>query len=184
MYLAGYIVAGFLVAAAYAWRWLRGERSRYVRTALVIPLTIAALAAPVQVVVGDWIARRVAEDQPLKLAAFEGLGETTAGAPVHVGGWYHDGKVRWGVEIPKLLSLLAHHDPDATVHGLERRARGRPPSRQRRAGRLPAHGRDRVRAPGARPLAPDLGGGVGGGCRPRPGSSARSSPPRRSRWWR
>ena len=117
MYLAGYIVAGFLVAAAYAWRWLRGERTRYVRTALVIPLTIAALAAPVQVVVGDWVARRVAEDQPLKLAALEGL--ATAGASLHVGGWYQDGKVRWGVEIPRLLSLLARHDPDATLRGLE-----------------------------------------------------------------
>ncbi|MGH2980104.1 MAG: cytochrome ubiquinol oxidase subunit I, partial [Solirubrobacterales bacterium] len=51
MYLAGYLVAGLLVAGAYAWRWLNGDRSRYVRTALVIPLTIAALAAPVQVVV-------------------------------------------------------------------------------------------------------------------------------------
>ena len=84
MYIAGYIVAGLLVAGAYAWRWLRGERSRYVRTALVIPLTIAALAAPAQVVVGDWIARRVAEDQPLKLAAFEGLGETTDGRSSHI----------------------------------------------------------------------------------------------------
>jgi cytochrome bd ubiquinol oxidase subunit I len=119
MYIAGYIVAGLLVAGAYAWRWLRGERSRYVRTALVIPLTIAALAAPAQVVVGDWIARRVAEDQPLKLAAFEGLGETTDGAPLHLGGWYDDGEVRWGIEIPRLLSLLARHDSEATVQGLE-----------------------------------------------------------------
>jgi cytochrome d ubiquinol oxidase subunit I len=119
MYLAGYIVTGLLVAGAYAWRWLRGERSRYVRTALVIPLTIGALAAPVQVVAGDWIARRVAEDQPLKLAAFEGLGKTTAEAPVHIGGWYDDGDVRWGIKIPGLLSVLAHHDPDATLQGLE-----------------------------------------------------------------
>jgi cytochrome d ubiquinol oxidase subunit I len=119
MYLAGYIVAGLLVAAAYAWRWLHGEGTRYVRTALVIPLTIAALAAPVQVVVGDWIARRAAEDQPLKLAAFEGLGETTEGAPVHLGGWYDDGEVRWGIKVPRLLSLLARHDPDATLQGLE-----------------------------------------------------------------
>jgi cytochrome d ubiquinol oxidase subunit I len=119
MYVAAYIVAGLLLAGVYAWSWLRGERTRYVRTALVIPLTIAALAAPVQVVVGDWIARRVADDQPVKLAAFEGLGKTTKGAAVHVGGWYDDGEVRWGMEIPKLLSLLAHHDPNATVSGLE-----------------------------------------------------------------
>jgi cytochrome bd ubiquinol oxidase subunit I len=119
MYVAGYIVAGLLVAAAYAWRWLRGERSRFVRTALVIPLTVAALAAPTQVVIGDWIARRVAEDQPLKLAALEGLGETTDGAPVHLGGWYEDGEVGRGIEIPRLLSILARHDPDATLQGLE-----------------------------------------------------------------
>src|SRR5215213_5885822 len=50
MYVAGYLVAGFLVAAAYAVRRLRGDRSRYVRTALIIPLTVAAIAAPVQIV--------------------------------------------------------------------------------------------------------------------------------------
>src|SRR3954466_15058803 len=49
MYLAGYIVAGFLVAGAYAIGRLRGRWGRYERTALVIPLTVAALASPAQV---------------------------------------------------------------------------------------------------------------------------------------
>jgi cytochrome d ubiquinol oxidase subunit I len=120
MYLAGLIVAGFLVAAAYAWGWLKGRRGRYERIALAVPLTVAALAAPVQVVAGDWIARRVAYDQPTKLAALEGLGTTTRGAPIHVLGWYDDGEVRYGIEIPKLLSLLAEHDPNATIRGLDR----------------------------------------------------------------
>jgi cytochrome bd ubiquinol oxidase subunit I len=119
MYLAAFIVAGFLVAAAYAWGWLRGRRGRYERIALAVPLTIAALAAPVQVVVGDWIARRVGDDQPTKLAAFEGLGPTTKGAPIHVLGWYHHGEVRYGIEVPRLLSLLAKHDPNATIRGLD-----------------------------------------------------------------
>ena len=123
MYLAGYIVVGFLVAAAYAWRWLRGSRTRYVRTALVVSLTVAALSAPVQIVVGDWAARRVAEDQPTKLAAFEGLGETRRGAPIHVLGWYDDGEVRYGIEIPRLLSLLADHDPNAAIQRPRRGAR-------------------------------------------------------------
>ena len=128
MYLAGYIVAGFLVASAYAWGWLRGRRGRYERIALAVPLTIAALAAPVQLVVGDWISRRITEDQPTKLAALEGLERTTKGAGVHVLGWYDDGEVRYGIEIPKLLSLLAKHDPDATVEGLEETPpRDRPP---------------------------------------------------------
>src|ERR687887_962124 len=43
MYFAGYIVAGFAVAAVYAWGWLRGRRGHYERIALAVPLTIAAL---------------------------------------------------------------------------------------------------------------------------------------------
>src|SRR6266513_3090193 len=54
MYLAGYIVTGFLLAAAYAAARLRGRWGRYERTALAIPLAVAALCAPVQVLVGDW----------------------------------------------------------------------------------------------------------------------------------
>jgi cytochrome d ubiquinol oxidase subunit I len=119
MYLAGYIVTGFLVAAAYAFCRLRGRWGRYERTALAIPLTIAALASPVQVLVGDWAARSVADSQPTKLAALEGLGHTEKGAPVHILGWYTDDEVKYGIAIPKMLSLLAFHDPNATVQGLD-----------------------------------------------------------------
>jgi cytochrome bd ubiquinol oxidase subunit I len=119
MYLAGYLVTGFIVAGVYARSWLRGRRDRYTRVALVVPLTIAALAAPVQVVVGDWAARTVTDKQPTKLAAFEGLQHTTDGAPFTIGGVYRDGEVKGGIEIPKLLSLLAHHDANATVQGLD-----------------------------------------------------------------
>lgn len=121
MYLAGYMVAGFVVAAVYAVAWLRGGRSRYVRAGLIIPLSVAALAAPVQVVVGDWAGRTVAEYQPTKLATFEGLGHTTKGAPFHFGGWYDKstGDVKYGIQIPDLLSILAYHDPNATVQGLD-----------------------------------------------------------------
>ena len=88
MYLAGYIVTGFVVAGAYAVARLRGRWGRYERTALVVPLTIAALVSPVQLLVGDWAARDVADVQPTKLAALEGLGRTEKGAPIHVLGWY------------------------------------------------------------------------------------------------
>jgi cytochrome d ubiquinol oxidase subunit I len=119
MYLAGYIVTGFVVAGAYAVARLRGRWSRYERTALVVPLTIAALASPVQLLVGDWAARDVAESQPTKLAALEGLGRTEKGAPIHILGWYHDGEVKFGIGIPKMLSVLAFHDPNARVKGLD-----------------------------------------------------------------
>ena len=119
MYLAGYIVTGFVVAGAYAVARLRGRWSRYERTALVVPLTIAALASPVQLLVGDWAARDVAESQPAKLAALEGLGRTERGAPIHILGWYRDGEVKFGIGIPKMLSVLAFHDPNARVQGLD-----------------------------------------------------------------
>ena len=128
MYIAGYIVAGFVTAAAYAVGRLRGHWGPYERAALAIPLTIAAIAAPVQVLVGDWAARDVAERQPTKLAALEGVGRTERGAPEHLGGWYTDGEVKYGIRIPKLLSLLSYHDPNATVRGLDAvRPADRPP---------------------------------------------------------
>jgi len=119
MYIAGYIVSGFVLAGAYAVGRLRGRWGRYERTALAIPLTVAALAAPVQVLVGDWAARDVARAQPVKLAAIEGLAQTTSGAPEHLLGWYENGRIRFGLEIPHALSLLAFHSWNAKVQGLD-----------------------------------------------------------------
>jgi cytochrome d ubiquinol oxidase subunit I len=128
MYIAAYIVTGFLVAGVYAFGRLRGRWGRYERTALAIPLTVAALAAPVQVLVGDWNGREIAHSQPTKLAALEGLGKTTRGASLHVLGWYTDDQVKYGIAVPKLLSTLAFHDPNATVQGLDAApAKDRPP---------------------------------------------------------
>jgi len=119
MYVAAFMVAGFVTASAYAWALLRGRDSRYNRLALIVPLTVAALASPVQIVVGDWVGRDVARSQPVKLAALEGLPKTERGAPVHLLGWYDGTTVRYGIEIPKLLSLLAYHDPNHEVQGLD-----------------------------------------------------------------
>jgi cytochrome bd ubiquinol oxidase subunit I len=118
MYMAGYMVAGFLVAAVYARAWLRGDRNRYNRAALIIPLTFATLVTPVQLIVGDWAARTVTKDQPVKLAAFEGLPKTERSAPFHIGGIYEDGEVKYGIAIPDLLSILADHNPNGEVGGL------------------------------------------------------------------
>ena len=119
MYVAGFIVTGFLVAGAYAVYALRGRWGRYERTAFTVPMTAAAVASPVQLLIGDWAAREVAKDQPVKLAAMEGLGQTTKGAALHILGWYQNGEVVWGLGIPRLLSLLAFHDINATVRGLD-----------------------------------------------------------------
>lgn len=121
MYVAGYIVVGFVVASIYAVAMMRGDRSKYVRAGLIIPLTVAALFAPIQLFIGDWAGREVAKQQPLKLAAFEGLGQTEEGAPFTIGGLYDDdtSEINGGIPIPDMLSLLAYHDPNATVVGLD-----------------------------------------------------------------
>jgi cytochrome d ubiquinol oxidase subunit I len=119
MYLAGFIVSSALVAGVYAVAWLRGRQDRYHRAGLIVPVAVLALAAPAQVVIGDWAGRDVAREQPTKLASFEGLDETTKGADLTIGGIYYDGSVHGGITIPDGLSLLAFHDPDATVQGLD-----------------------------------------------------------------
>jgi cytochrome bd ubiquinol oxidase subunit I len=119
MYIAGYIVSGFILAGCYAFSRLRGRWGRYERTAMAIPLTIAALAAPVQILVGDWAARDVAKTQPIKLAAIEGLTKTTRGAAEHVLGVYTGNQLKYAIAIPHLLSLLSFHSWNATVQGLD-----------------------------------------------------------------
>jgi cytochrome d ubiquinol oxidase subunit I len=119
MYVAAFLVTGFVVAAVYAVARMRERDTAYDRLALAVPVTVASVAAPVQVLVGDWAGRAVARYQPVKLAALEGLGHTVAGAPVHVLGWYRDREVVGGLELPRMLSLLAVHDPRAVVTGLD-----------------------------------------------------------------
>ncbi len=119
MYIAGYMVTGFLLAAAYAVGRLRGRWGRYERTAFAIPLTIAALASPVQILVGDWAAREVADRTADQARRDRGTREDDprrTRAPARV---VRTGKIKFGIAIPKMLSLLAFHNPNATVQGLD-----------------------------------------------------------------
>jgi cytochrome d ubiquinol oxidase subunit I len=128
MYIAGYVVSGFIVAGCYAFGRLRGRWGRYERTALTVPLTVAALASIAQAPVGDWAARDVAATQPVKLAAMEGLYRTTPGAPEHLLGWYSGNRLKFAIPIPHLLSILSDHSWDGRVVGLDSVPAGqRPP---------------------------------------------------------
>jgi cytochrome bd ubiquinol oxidase subunit I len=120
MILAAFMVAGFSMASVYAFAILRGRRDRYHLLGFLIPFTVAAVLTPVQIVVGDWIARFIADYQPVKLAALEGVYDTARGVPLHVGGVVVDGEMRYAIPIPNGLSLLAHHDPHAEIMGLNR----------------------------------------------------------------
>jgi cytochrome d ubiquinol oxidase subunit I len=118
MILAAFMVAGFLMASVYAVAMLRGRRDRYHRLGFLLPFTVAAVLTPVQIGVGDWTAHFVAENQPVKLAAMEGVFETERRAPLHIGGIATERELRYALEIPGALSLLAHWDPDSEIIGL------------------------------------------------------------------
>jgi len=121
MTLAAYAGTGLTVAGIHAVALLRGNRSAFHRLALGIALSLGAPAAILQPLSGDVSARSVAVHQPAKLAALEAHFETQRGAPFHIGGWPDVDKreTRWAIRIPRALSLLAFHDPNAEVKGLD-----------------------------------------------------------------
>jgi len=120
MILAAYMATGLSVASVYAIGMLRGRRDAYHRRGLALGVTLGLVLAPAQIVVGDLAARHVAETQPVKLAALEGQWETTARAPLRIGGIPipSQERTRFAIEIPGGLSWLAFGDPDAVVEGL------------------------------------------------------------------
>jgi len=128
MMLAALMCVGFGVAAVYAVGLLRGRRDAYHRRGLASGLVLGTAATPLQLVVGDWATRAVAEQQPAKLAAIEGLAHTGGGAPLSLGGVYDGERLRGALELPGALSVLLHGRRDATVVGLDVVAPGdRPP---------------------------------------------------------
>lgn len=130
MLIAAYASAGLAVAGVHALMLLRGGWEAFHRRALVIALLVGAPAAVLQPISGDLSARVVARTQPIKLAAAEGLWETTRGAPLSIGGLPDTDRevTRYAIKIPRGLSLLAFHDPNAEVKGLRSvTRRDRPP---------------------------------------------------------
>jgi cytochrome d ubiquinol oxidase subunit I len=119
MILAAFMVTGFGLASVYAVAMLRGRQDRYHRLGFLIPFVAAAAITPIQIGVGDWAAHFVADYQPTKLAAMEGVYRTERGVPLHIGGIAVDGQLRYALEVPDGLSLLAHWDPNAEVAGLD-----------------------------------------------------------------
>ena len=134
MLVAAYMVGGFMVASVYAAAMLRGRRDRYHYLGFVIPFTLAAIVTPVQMGVGDSLARWVYTEQPTKFAAIELVPKTSSDVPETLLGKLNDsGTVSGGIPIPGLASWLS--DPSTgrstVVQGLDAvPANQRPTTRQ------------------------------------------------------
>ena len=121
MTLAAYAATGFAVAGVHAVLLLKDPANAFHRRALEIALIVGAPAAVLQPISGDLSARHIAAHQPVKLAAAEAVFRTQAGAPLTLGGWPDAAarETRFAVRVPYALSLLAFHDPQAVVRGLD-----------------------------------------------------------------
>jgi cytochrome d ubiquinol oxidase subunit I len=119
MLLAAYMVAGFIVAGVYAAGLLKGRRDRRHRLGLLIAFTVAAVATPLQVLVGDVAARAVYENEPAKFAAIEALVTTGTHVPENLGGIMVGGQLRYSVPIPSGASLLSGFSPSTRIRGLD-----------------------------------------------------------------
>jgi cytochrome d ubiquinol oxidase subunit I len=119
MLLAAYIVAGFIVAGVYAAGMLKQRRDRYHRVGFLTGFLVAAAAVPVQIYVGDVLARQVFEREPAKFAAIELLPKTSTHVPETLGGVLRHGEVRYGLPIPNGASLLAGFRPSTPISGID-----------------------------------------------------------------
>jgi cytochrome d ubiquinol oxidase subunit I len=119
MILAAYLVTGFLVASIYAVGMLRGRRDRYHRLGLLIPLTVACIATPIQFAVGDTAARAIANDQPVKFAAMECVQQTSTDVTEYLGGRCTANGVKGGIGIPGFDSFLVGWSTNTQVTGLD-----------------------------------------------------------------
>ncbi|MCD4526236.1 cytochrome ubiquinol oxidase subunit I [Nocardioides sp. cx-173] len=119
MWVAAFMVVGFLVSGVYAVGMLRGRRDPHHRLGFLVPFVFATVAALAQPVIGHLLGGNLGDRQPAKLAAFE-LAETTESpSPLRIGGLLIDGEVRWAIDIPVLGSLIAQNSFSAPVPGLD-----------------------------------------------------------------
>jgi cytochrome d ubiquinol oxidase subunit I len=121
MVLAAYLVGGFLIASVYAGAMLRGRRDRYHRLGFIIPFTVAAIATPAQMLVGDTLARWVFSNEPTKFAAIELVPKTSSDVPETLLGHLNSSdQVVGGIKLPGVASWLS--DPttgkNTVVQGL------------------------------------------------------------------
>jgi cytochrome d ubiquinol oxidase subunit I len=119
--LSCYEATAVAMAGISAAMLLRHPASALHRKALGIALPVACLTALLQPLSGDFSAKHIAREQPVKLAAAEGQFRTQEHAPLHLGGWPDVDRMetRYALEVPGGLSFLAFGDTRHVVLGLE-----------------------------------------------------------------
>ncbi|MBR1838816.1 MAG: cytochrome ubiquinol oxidase subunit I [Bacteroidaceae bacterium] len=108
--LSGWMTGGFFTIGVSCWYLLKKRHTQFALSSLRVGVVVAALGTIGTMLTGDGSGIDAAQYQPMKLAAAEGLEHGGEGAPF---------SVVPGIEVPKVLSILATHDPDGFVPGIE-----------------------------------------------------------------
>ncbi len=121
MLLASGLTACFVVAGLSAWRLLHAGEDVSARKTLRTGLVLAAVLAPLQILVGDLHGLNTLAHQPAKIAAIEAIWKTGKGVPLVLLAVPDDERRRndFAVEIPKGASLILRHDAEAEVQGID-----------------------------------------------------------------
>ncbi len=120
--IGSYLLAAFFVMSICAYYILKGRHLDFARRSFTPALVLGALMSLAALVQGDLQAKKVAVTQPAKLAAMEAHFRTgTGGSPLYLAGLpdEREQRVRCGLAVPGLLSLLVHGDARQPVKGLD-----------------------------------------------------------------
>jgi cytochrome d ubiquinol oxidase subunit I len=119
VYMGAWQAGAFLVLSVSAYYLLKKRHEEFAKASIKIAVVLAVAASLLQLVSGHDSALGVAENQPAKLAAYEGHYQASSPAPLYLIGWVDEGAQRaYGIKIPGLLSWMVHGDADAPVTGL------------------------------------------------------------------
>ncbi len=119
--ISAWAVAAFLMVGVGAWYLLKNRHYDIARRSIRLGLVVALIASIGMFLTGDWSSRQVAQTQPVKFAAMQGLFETTQGAPMIIFALppSQEGEANApSIVVTSLLSWLTHGDTNATVQGL------------------------------------------------------------------
>ncbi|QDP41750.1 cytochrome ubiquinol oxidase subunit I [Radiobacillus deserti] len=114
-----FMTSAFILASIGAYRMLKGSNHVYHRKAVFLTMKVGLVFSIATAIIGDLSGKYLAEYQPEKLAAAEWHFETEEGASLILYGILDNGEVKYELEIPYMLSVLAHGTPLAEVTGLE-----------------------------------------------------------------
>jgi len=112
---SGWVTGGIFVVGVSAWYLLHDRQSQFARKSLLIGAIVGLVGSGAVMLSGDSSGVHAAEFQPMKLAAAEGLQDGGNGAAF---------TIVPGIKVPKMLSILATHDPDGFVPGINDILRG------------------------------------------------------------